>query len=55
MGFFRNAYKNIADARQRQADRFVNGALSRMDDESLKSLGKSRAELRRNSSSSFML
>ena len=54
MGLFRNAYKNIVDARQSQADRFVNGAYLKMDDESLKAMGKSRAELKRNASSSML-
>ncbi|AQZ53339.1 hypothetical protein Mame_04039 [Martelella mediterranea DSM 17316] len=45
MGFFRTAYKNLTEARQRQADRFVAGALLRLDDVSLNEIGKSRAEL----------
>tara|TARA_B100001778_G_scaffold107702_1_gene88178 strand:- start:196 stop:495 length:300 start_codon:yes stop_codon:yes gene_type:complete len=45
MGFFRTAYKNLTEARQRQADRFVAGALLRLDDASLNEIGKSRAEL----------
>lgn len=54
MGFFQNAYKNITEARQRQADRYVNGALLRMDDASLRSMGKTREELRRNSKPGLM-
>lgn len=47
MGFFRTAYKNLTDARQRQADRFVADALLRLDDSSLDAMGKSRAEIKR--------
>ena len=50
MGFFRNAYKNIASARQRQADEIVAHALYLQDDETLKAMGKSRSELRRGAS-----
>ena len=53
MGIFRTAYKNLTDARQRQADRFVADALMRLDDASLKSIGKSRAELNSKRSSLF--
>nr|WP_272210110.1 hypothetical protein [Marinicella sp. W31]MDC2875974.1 hypothetical protein [Marinicella sp. W31] len=54
MGFFRTAYKNIANARQSQANRFVNAELLKLDDESLKKIGKSRADLRRNSNTSML-
>ncbi|WP_206678098.1 hypothetical protein [Martelella limonii] len=47
MGFFRTAYKNLTDARQRQAERYVADALMRLDDASLSAMGKSRAELNR--------
>ncbi|WP_180900924.1 hypothetical protein [Martelella soudanensis] len=55
MGFFRTAYKNLTDARQRQADRFVADALLRLDDASLNAMGKSRADLKgkRGGSSTF--
>ncbi|WP_181409920.1 hypothetical protein [Martelella alba] len=55
MGIFRNAYKNITEARQRQADRYVNGALMNLDDASLKAMGTSRAELRRKGTSGYLL
>ncbi|AJY47650.1 hypothetical protein [Martelella endophytica] len=54
MGIFKNAYKNISEARQRQAQRFVNAELLKLDDASLKAMGKSRAELRRNSNNSML-
>lgn len=46
-GFFRNAYDAMMEARQRQANQYVNGALLMLDDETLKARGYSRAELRR--------
>ncbi|MFN7011955.1 MAG: hypothetical protein ACK4PN_18225 [Allorhizobium sp.] len=45
--FFRNAYQRFVAAREMQASRYVNGALMNLDDETLKSLGTSREELRR--------
>lgn len=45
--FFRNAFNRIIEARERQAARYVNGALLNLDDETLKGLGTSRQELRR--------
>lgn len=45
--FFRNAYQRFVAARELQASRYVNGALINLDDETLKSLGTSREELRR--------
>ena len=45
--FFRNAFGRIAAAREKQARRYVNSVLMTMDDETLKSLGHSREELRR--------
>jgi hypothetical protein len=44
-GFFRNALKTFVEARQLEADRYVNGVLLSLDDETLKSHGYSRAEL----------
>lgn len=46
-GFFRSAYDAMLEARQRQANQYVNGALLMLDDETLKSRGYSRADLRR--------
>ena len=45
--FFRNAFHRFVAARELQASRYVNGALINLDDETLKSLGTSREELRR--------
>lgn len=46
-GFFRNALSAFVAARERQADRYVAGALLMLDDETLKAHGYSRAELRK--------
>lgn len=48
--FFRNAFERVVAARERQASRYVNGALLNLDDETLKALGHSREELRRRES-----
>ncbi len=45
--FFRNAFNRFVAARELQASRYVNGALMNLDDETLKSLGTNREELRR--------
>ncbi|WP_028735534.1 hypothetical protein [Ciceribacter selenitireducens] len=45
--FFRNAFNRFVAARELQASRHVNSALMSLDDETLKSLGTSREELRR--------
>ena len=44
-GFFRSAFDAFVAARERQAERYVNGALLMLDDETLKAHGYSRAEL----------
>jgi hypothetical protein len=44
-GFFRRALNALVEARQLEAERYVNGVLLSMDDETLKSRGYSRAEL----------
>ena len=46
-GFFRSAVDAMMAARQRQANRYVAGALLMLDDETLKANGFSRAELER--------
>lgn len=46
-GFFRHALAAFISARERQANRYVNGALLMLDDETLKAHGYSRAELRK--------
>jgi hypothetical protein len=45
--FFRNALSAFVAAREKQADRYVAGALLMLDDETLKAHGYSRAELRK--------
>lgn len=45
--FFRTALDRMVAARERQVGRYVNGAMLNLDDETLKSLGTSREELRR--------
>jgi hypothetical protein len=44
-GFFRNAFRAFVEARQHQAERYVNGVLLGLDDETLKKHGYSRAEI----------
>ena len=46
-GFFRNALATIVDARQRQANQYVSGALLMLDDATLTRHGYTREELRR--------
>ena len=48
-GFFRNAVDAMMAARERQATRYVAGALLMLDDETLKASGYSRADLERRS------
>jgi hypothetical protein len=52
-GFFRNALNTLVAARQRQADRYVSGALLALDDETLKAHGYKREELTRRASYRF--
>lgn len=46
-GFFRNAFRAFVEARQRQAELYVNGVLLGLDDETLKKHGYDRAEMSR--------
>ena len=50
-GFFRNALKALVDARQREAERYVNGVLLSFDDDTLRSHGYNRAELSKRATS----
>jgi len=50
-GFFRSAFEALVQARQREAERYVNGVLLSLDDETLKSHGYNRAELSRRATS----
>jgi hypothetical protein len=52
--FFRNAFDRVVAARERQASRYVNGALLYLDDERLAALGTSREELRRKGATRYL-
>ena len=52
-GFFRNAVDALMAARERQANRYVAGALLMLDDDTLKANGFSRAELERQGSAFY--
>ncbi len=55
-GFFRGALDALIEARARQANRYVNGALLSLDDKTLAANGYSRAELvRKGASPNYML
>ena len=45
--FFQTAFDRFVSARERQARRYVNGALLTLDDSQLKTLGRTREEIRR--------
>ena len=45
--FIRNAFDRVAAAREKQARRYVDNYLLTLDDETLKALGHSRAELKK--------
>ena len=45
--FLRNAFDRITAAREKQARRYVGSVLLSLDDETLKSLGHSREELKK--------
>jgi hypothetical protein len=53
-GFFRTAVDALVEARQRQVSRYVNGALLMLDDETLKSHGYDRAELKKRGGAYYM-
>lgn len=52
--FFRNAFNRVVEARERQASRYVNGALMSLDDGTLAAMGTSREELRRKGAQSYV-
>lgn len=52
-GFFRSIFNALVEARQREAERYVNGVLLSLDDETLKGHGYSRAELSRRGTNRF--
>jgi len=52
-GFFRNAISAFMTAREREANRYVNGALLMLDDATLKAAGYDRRELRKRPSAAY--
>lgn len=52
--FFRTALDRMITARERQARRYVNGALLHMDDATLTSLGRNRADIEREGAQDYM-
>jgi hypothetical protein len=53
-GFFKSAFNAFVEARQRQAERYVTGALLALDDKTLKAGGYSREELSKRSRAYFI-
>lgn len=53
-GFFRGAMDALVEARSKQATRYVNSALLMLDDETLRSHGYTRAELRKSAGGSYL-
>lgn len=53
-GFFRNALDSIIDARARQAQSYVNGALLMLDDETLAANGYKRSDLEKRARAPYM-
>ena len=53
--FFRTALDSLITARERQAQRYVNGALLRLDDETLKANGYTRDELEKRGSGFYYI
>ena len=53
-GFFRNAVDALVAAREKQASRYVNGALLMLDDETLKANGYTRDEIQRRGAAYFL-
>jgi len=53
-GFFRNAFDTLIEARTRQANQYVAGALLALDDKTLAAHGYSRETLRKTARTSYM-
>ena len=53
-GFFRNAVDALVAAREKQAQRYVAGALLMLDDETLRANGYSRSELQGRTSAHYL-
>lgn len=52
-GFFRNAFNALIEARTKQANRYVAGALLKLDDETLAAHGYSREALKKSARSPY--
>ncbi|EDQ32380.1 hypothetical protein HPDFL43_12963 [Hoeflea phototrophica DFL-43] len=52
--FFQNALDRLVSARERQARRYINGAMLSMDDAQLKELGRTREELKREGAQTYI-
>jgi hypothetical protein len=52
-GFFRSAMDALVEARTRQADRYVNGALLMLDDETLRAHGYNREDLAKRTTGAY--
>ncbi|MFD0916253.1 hypothetical protein ACFQ14_07535 [Pseudahrensia aquimaris] len=50
---FRNTFDRMIAAREKQARRYVNGALLSLDDETLKKAGYSRDEIKKRGSAVY--
>lgn len=53
-GFFRSAFDAFMKAREKQAERYVATALLGLDDETLRSRGYNRAELKKRAGSYYL-
>ncbi|MGN6550395.1 MAG: hypothetical protein ACTHJ3_10945 [Pararhizobium sp.] len=51
---FRTAFERVVAAREKQVRRAVNAHLLTLDDKTLRDMGRSREELRREGQSSFV-
>ncbi|WP_162939580.1 hypothetical protein [Neorhizobium sp. NCHU2750] len=51
---FRNAMNRLIAAREKQVQRYVNGALLSLDEKTLEGLGTSREELRRKGAATYV-
>jgi uncharacterized protein YjiS (DUF1127 family) len=52
--FFQNALDRLVSARERQARRYINGAMLAMDDAQLKELGRTREEIKREGAQAYI-
>ena len=54
-GFFKTALSNMVEARQREANRYVTGALLMLDDETLARGGYNRADLKKRATHGYII